>query len=139
MTLRLLFSITSSSCYVMIRFARRLVLHILQQDQAAAVRIPTKEAHTSFCQPIALRHALLTNVYETIAGLKLHLEQSGDVVVENMFHYGWNYGHYVTIVLAFAPNGGIFACAIKASFTMQKSTNSEMRCMYGKLNELYSI
>jgi hypothetical protein len=38
-------------------------------------------------------------------GLKLYLQQSGNMEIQAHFYNGWMHGHYVTSVFVFCPNG----------------------------------
>lgn len=57
--------------------------------------------------------------------LKLHLQQSGDYVIQNMFFNGWTHDNYVGNVFVFAPNGRITSCAVNAPGPFHASTISD--------------
>ena len=44
-------------------------------------------------------------------GLKLLLQQSGDVYIQKRFYNGWTHDHYISCVFVFAPDGTIAICA----------------------------
>lgn len=54
---------------------------------------------------------MLSGVYCVADGLKLHLEQSGDYTIQNMFSNGWTHDYYVSNVFIFAPIGVMIACS----------------------------
>jgi hypothetical protein len=45
---------------------------------------------------------LLSNVWSTMDGLTLYLQQSGNTEIQACFYNGWSHGHYVTSVFVFA-------------------------------------
>lgn len=71
MVLCLVFGITASTCLVMIRFARHLLLLTIQKKEYAAIHMATAHEYTSFCQAVKFRHTLLSDLYATMDGLKL--------------------------------------------------------------------
>ncbi len=53
------------------------------------------------------RHPYLLDVWCTMDGLKLMLEQSSDALIQEQFYSGWTHDHYVTSVVCFCPDGTI--------------------------------
>ena len=47
------------------------------------------------------------DVWCTMDGLKLMLEQSGDAIIQEQFYNGWTHNHYVMSVICFRPDGTI--------------------------------
>lgn len=82
MTLCLIFGITSGTFSIMSCIAHRVLLHILHCDYNAAMQIPTAGEFGTFCEAIELLHALLNNVFASLDGLKLALEQSIDSAIQ---------------------------------------------------------
>ncbi len=112
--LQVILWVTGSVCALFIRFGRRILIHTLKSDQLSAVRMPSVAEITTFKQAFEKRHRVLKHVYSIADGLKLRLEQSGDVIVQNRYYNGWTHDHYVSNVMVFAPNGRIIACALNA-------------------------
>ena len=48
---------------------------------------------------------MLSDVWATMDGIKLTLQQSGTDVIQDAFYNGWMHDHYVTSVVCFCPNG----------------------------------
>lgn len=69
---------------------------------------------TAFKNAIKERHPLLTDVYCFADGLKLMLQQSGDVVFQNRYYNGYTHDHYVWNVLVFVPSGRLMSCALNS-------------------------
>lgn len=114
MVLCMLFGVTGSVCSLFLRFGRRVLLRVLSKDEKAAVKMPTDIEVQQFKQALSTKYSMLSDVYCLADGLKLYLEQSGDAIIQNMFHNGWKHDHYVGNVFLFAPNGTIIACAVNA-------------------------
>lgn len=71
--------------------------------------------------------------YATEGGLKLYLEQSGDVVIQNMFYNDWKSDHFFSNVFVFVPSGQISAAIFIAPGCMHDSQLSEWGGLYEKL------
>ena len=111
--LQLVFGMTGSRVSKWLRFGRRLLIMILSNHNDAAVRIPSAVTIEGYKAAVQLRHPSLTDVWCTMDGLKLFLEQCGDTVIQNMFYNGWTHDHYVSSVLVFCPDGTIPIAAVK--------------------------
>lgn len=133
----LLFGITGSVCSLFLRFGRRVLMKVLKNDPNAEVRMPSGPELEGLKLAISGKYSLLQNVFCVADGLKLHLEQSGDSVIQNMFYNGWTHDHYVGNVFVFAPNGVIIACAINAPGSMHDSIIADWGGIYRKLREYY--
>lgn len=131
----LLFGITGSVCSLSIQFGRRILLNILKQDLNAAAKMPSESEVQYFKSAFGSKYSMHNNMYCVANGLELHLEQSGDCVVQNMFYNGWTHDHYVGNVFVFAPNGVLIACAINAPGAMHDSIIAEWGGIYKKLKE----
>jgi len=57
--------------------------------------------------PLAKIYPLLSNVWSTMDGLKLYLQQTGNTEIQARFYNGWTHGHYVISVFVFCPDGTI--------------------------------
>jgi hypothetical protein len=53
------------------------------------------------------QHPYLSDVWCTMDGLKLMLEQSGDALIQEQFYNGWTHDLYVTSVMCFCLDGTI--------------------------------
>lgn len=51
---------------------------------------------------VSAKHPSLENVYDTADGLKLYLERSGDLIIQNMFYDGWKSDCFISNVLFFS-------------------------------------
>lgn len=112
--LGIVFGLTGSTTNVWIRFGIRLLVAILQNHRNAKMRYPTDREMEEYKAAVVLRHPALTNVYCFVDGLKLRLQQAGDVIIQNYYYNGWTHDHYVSNVLVFLPSGKIWASVINA-------------------------
>lgn len=117
----MLFGITNSICSTYIRFSRRLLVKVLSKDLNVKVKMPTEAEVVLFKLKIGQKYSALTDVYAVEDGVKLMLEQSGDVHIQERYYNGWTHGHYAGNVLVFAPNGCIIYCVLNAPGNMHDS------------------
>ena len=70
-------------------------------------------------------------------GLKLYLEQSSNIVIQNMFYNGWTHDHYVSSVIVLCPDGTIPMVTYNLSGSFHDSTIADWGSMYTKLQHIY--
>lgn len=136
--LSIIFGVTGSVCSLFIRFGRRILIRRLRNDSRAAVKMPTTEQIREFQDAFRAKHPSLKDVYCVADGLKLRLEQCGDVVIQNRFYNGWTHDHYVSNVLVFAPHGRIIACALNAPGSFHDSTVASYGDIYERLESVFN-
>jgi hypothetical protein len=101
--LQLIFGLLYANLCVYLRFSRRITVEVFRDDPLAGICIPSKEKIHEYMQAVAERHPQLSDVWSTMDGLKLYLQQSGKSDVQEWFYYGWTHDHYVTSVFVFLP------------------------------------
>lgn len=109
------------------------VVMVLRDDQRARVQIPSSEKIEEYKLMVRGRHRFLTNVWCTMDGLKLMLEQSGDALIQERFYNGWTHDHYVSSVLCFCPDGTIAIAYIN----VHDSQIADYGNIYEKLQTVY--
>jgi len=77
------------------------------------------------------RHPALVDVWSTMDGLKVRIEQATNFITQVRFYNGWKCDHYVTSVLCFAPDGTIPA----AYFNVPGCTNDSTVVHSGQLED----
>ena len=86
----------------------------MRKIPAARVEWPRGETFNQFTHHIVDRHDRLFGAFGFIDGLKLPVEESSDQDIENAMYNGWLHDHYISNILAFAPDGAysilFFAC-----------------------------
>jgi hypothetical protein len=70
-------------------------------------------------------------------GLKLLLQQSGDLKIQRRYYNGWTHDHYVTNLFLFSPDGKIHQCFLNAPGCMHDSTMAQWSSIYHELDALY--
>jgi hypothetical protein len=105
--LQIMFGLTGSPISSYLRFGRRILIKVLVKNGYAAIKIPSEEKIAEYKAAILARHNLLKNVWCTMDGLKLTLQQSGNNRLQNNYYNGWKMDHYVSAVLVFCPDGTI--------------------------------
>ena len=73
----------------------------------AKIAIPSNEEIALYKEAVGAIYPLLSDVWSTMDGLKLNLQQSGNTEIQACFYNGWTHGHYVTSVFVFCPDGTI--------------------------------
>jgi len=105
--LQLVFGMTCSNLCMYLRFGRRVIVEALKSDPLARIAIPSNEEIASYKEAVGAIYPLLSDVWSTMDGLKLYLQQSGNTEIQARFYNGWTHGHYVTSVFVFCPDGTI--------------------------------
>ena len=115
--LSLMFGITGSAVSTYLRYARRLLIHVLKGEDSAVVRIPNEEEISTYKAAVGSRHPMLNDVWLAMDGLKLYIEQSPNGSIQSRFYNGWTHDHYVTNLFGFTPAGTIaVACVCECSW-----------------------
>jgi hypothetical protein len=86
---------------------------VLRNDKQASVNIPNSEKIEEYKAMVRSWHPFLTDVWCTMDGLKLTLEQSGDALIQEWFYNGWTHDHYVSSVLCCSPDRTIPIAYVK--------------------------
>jgi hypothetical protein len=105
MVLQLIFGMMYTNLDDYLLFAKRMIVMVLQDHPMAKVQIPSSEKIEEFKDMVHQRHPYLSDVWCTMDGLKLMLEQSGNALIQEQFYNGWTHNHYVTSVMCFCPDG----------------------------------
>ena len=137
-SLQMLFGTTGSRTSKWLRFGRRILVMILHNHVDAAVKLPNAARFRQYKNAIQARHPGLHDVWCTMDGLKITLQQSGDSEIQNMFYNGWTHDHYVSSVLVFCPDGTIPIAAINYPGCFHDSQIAEWGKIYKKLETIYN-
>ena len=137
MALQLIFGMTYSNLDDYLLFAKRILLKVLVNDPRAAVQIPSSEKIEEYKAMVRSRHTFLPDVWCTMDGLKLTLEQSGDAIIQERFYNGWTHDHYVSSVLCFCPDGTIPIAYINVPGSVHDSQIADYGNIYDKLESVY--
>ena len=126
--------------YLWLRFSRRVLLFVLQNDPLARVRSPTEEEVVEYVDAIGAKYPALgeKKVWGAADGLKLKLQRSSNWAIQNQSYNGWTADTYVNSVFVFGPEGRIRMCTINASGTWHDSTMAEYG-VYEKMEEVFNV
>ena len=137
-SLQMKFGISGTATGLYIRFARRLLLHIFQNDDNARIRILSDHNIEQYKKAIKARHSVLNGVWCAMDGLKLLLESSGISKEQNMFYNGWTHDTYVTSVICFCADGTIPITCFNVPGCQHDSTIAEWGNVYKKLEKNFN-
>jgi hypothetical protein len=76
MVLQLIFGSTMTPVSRYLQFAKRILLKILKASELSKICVPTNEKLEEYRAMIQERHRVLDNVWGTMDGLKVRIEQA---------------------------------------------------------------
>jgi hypothetical protein len=137
MALQLIFGLTGTPLSMYLRYGRRILVQLLSNNELAKVQIPSNEKIREYCDAVRLRHPNLTDVWCTMDGLKLMLQQAGSPNAQNNYYNGWTHDHYVSNVFCFCPDGTIPIACYNVPGSIHDSKIAEWGNIYEKLEAVY--
>ena len=78
-----------------------MIVEALKSDSLTKIAIPSNEDIALYKTAIGAIYLLLSDVWSTMDGLKLYLQQSGNSEIQARFYNGWTHGHYVMLIFVF--------------------------------------
>jgi hypothetical protein len=135
--LQLVFGLTYSNLSIYLRFGIRLIIETFRNDPLARVAIPSREKIETYKVAYSKRHPLLKDCWATMDGLKLCLQASRNLEIQERFYNGWMHDHYVTSVFFFCPGGMIPIAYFNVPGCVHDSQVAEFGKMYDKLEDVY--
>ncbi len=137
MVLQLIFGMTYTNLNDCLLFAKRIIVMVLQDHQMANVQIPTSEKIEEFKNMVHRQHRYLSDVWCTMDGFKLMLEQSGNALIQGQFYNGWTHDHYVTSVMCFCLNETTLIVFCNIPGAVHDSQVADFGGIYNKLELVY--
>jgi hypothetical protein len=105
------------------------------------MEMPNAAEIESFKKAINDKYPSLTNVWGSMDGLKLYLQQAGRKDgrgdVQNYFLSGWTHDHYVSNLFLFSLDGKIHKFFVNAPGCWHDSTLANTSGIYDDLDEIY--
>jgi DDE superfamily endonuclease len=132
------FGFTGSHANVWLRFGRRGLLIVLQNDPSARVEMPSTQQVQLLKSIVQARHDLLDDVYAFADGLKLFFESTTDRDEQSMYYNGWKHAHFVTNLFVFSADGRCIAAVLNAPGSLHDSTLAEWGGIYAELEDMYN-
>lgn len=120
-SLCLLFGINSSVCNIVLRFSKNILHRVLSTNSLSALFVSGVDEIEFYIELTVEKYPLLQVVYAVADGLKLYLQQSGDIIIQNKFYNEWTHDHYVSNVIVLAPSGLVIACTLNPPSSMHDS------------------
>ena len=136
--LQLIFGMTCSNLCMYLRFGRRVIVEALKSDALAMIAIPSEEIIVSYQEAVGAIYPLLSDVWSTMDGLKLYLQQSGNSEIQARYYNGWTHGHYVTSIFVFCPDGTIPIAFFNVPGSVHDSQVAHWGRVYDKLGAVYA-
>eukprot|EP00957_Ditylum_brightwellii_P135700 10348719-Ditylum_brightwellii.AAC.1 len=101
--------------------------------------MPTKDEFDSFVAFVGKKYPRLAQkkVHGTMDGIKLYLQQTGDVKIQECFYNGWRHDHYVTNAFMFTPVGMIRLMVINLPGDTHDLTAANYGIIYKKLEGFF--
>jgi hypothetical protein len=120
--------------------SRRILVVVLIDNDMAKIAMPTRAKLEEYRRMIAARHPALRDVWGTMDGLKVGIESPVDFFVQSRFYNGWQHDHFVSAVLAFAPDGTIPAAFFNVPGCTHDSTitMADWGGLYDKLEQVFN-
>jgi hypothetical protein len=103
----------------------------------AEVQIPSTKKIEEYVETVNQRHPYLSDIWCTMDGLNLMLEQSGYALIQEQFDNGWTHDHYVTSVMCFCPDGTIPIVFCNIPGTIHDSQVADYGDIHDKLELAY--
>ena len=137
MALQFIFGMTCSNLCMYLCYGRRVIVEALKSDSLAKIAISSNEDIASYQEAVGAMYPLLSNVWSTMDGLKLYLQQSGNTQIQARFYNWWTHGHYVTLVFVFCPDGTTPIAFINVPGSVHDSQVANWGRVYDKLGAVY--
>jgi len=138
MVLQLIFGLTMTPVGKYLQFARRILVKILKAHPMAKISIPDDDKIEEYRSMIHSRHPVLHDVWGTMDGLKVRIEQAPDEITQSRFYNGWKSDHFVTGVFGFVPDGTIAVAFYNVPGCSHDSTVADWGDIYDKLEAVYN-
>jgi DDE superfamily endonuclease len=135
--LQVLFGSTPNPTSLWLRFGKRLLLYLLKRHPYAMVSLPTAEERQQYKNAITAKYPLLVDVWGSMDGLKIPIEEPWGDELQGRFYNGWLHGHFLTNLFLFTPDGRIRMCVINAPGSMHDSQLAMQFGVYNTIDAFY--
>jgi hypothetical protein len=136
--LQLVFGLTYTNLNVYLQFGIRLIVEIFWSDPLARVSLPSVDEIALYMSAFSERHPLLIDCWARMDGLKLHLQASGNLDIQERYYNWWTHNHYVNSVFCFYPDGTIPIAFFNVPGSVHDSQVAEIGKIYQKLEKVYN-
>ena len=136
-SLQMHFGLTMSNLSIYLRFGRRIIVEVLQDDEYAKIAIPSEEKIRQYSQAIKSLYPCLDDVWASMDGLKTLIQKAGSTQQQAYFYNGWKHNHFVTSVFCFCPDGTIPIAFMNLPGATHDSTIADLGGIYSKLESVF--
>lgn len=137
-SLQLIFGVNKTSLCIYLKFSRRILLHILSDDDKARIMFPSVEKITQMMDVVSQKYPAIPNTVFVMDGLKLNIEKSCVPHEQNAFYNGWQHSHWVVNVLVFDLSGKLVCAGLNAPGSWHDSTVADSYGVYSALQDVHS-
>jgi hypothetical protein len=114
-----------------------VIVEALKSDALAMIGIPSEEIIALYQEAVGAIYPLLSDVWSTMDGLKLYLQQLGNTDIQARYYNGWTHGHYVTSIFVFCPDGTIPITLFNVPGSVHDSQVAHWGRVYDKLGDVF--
>ena len=136
MHLQMTFGMSMTNLTMYLRFGRRIVAEVLNNNEHAKIGLPSSEKIQQYKEMIAAKYPLLTDVWSAMDGLKTPIQQSGSTRMQSYYYNGWKHNHFVTSVFCFCPDGTIPIAHMNLPGATHDSTIADWGNIHDKLRQV---
>ena len=136
-SLQMHFGLTMSNLSIYLRFGRRIIVEVLQDDEYAKIAIPSEEKIRQYSHAIKSLYPCLDDVWASMDGLKTLIQKAGSTQQQAYFYNGWKHNHFVTSVFCFCPDGTIPIAFMNLPGATHDSTIADLGGIYSKLESVF--
>jgi hypothetical protein len=137
MSLQMHFGLSMTNLTMYLRFGRRIVADVLNNDHFARIKVPSDDQIQKYKDAVAVKYPLLCDVWSSMDGIKTPIQQSGSTKTQGYFYNGWKHNHFVTSVFCFCPDGTIPIAHMNLPGATHDSTIADWGDIYNKLESVY--
>ena len=125
--LQQIFALIPTTVSQYITFALRILLSTLQAIPEAKIKWPKENDFKTLSHLVLQRHSRLVGAFGSIDGLKLPVQTSDDIDIENATFNGWLLEHFISSVLVFSSKGNSNCLVVSLSLKFHLGVNIAAR------------
>jgi DDE superfamily endonuclease len=134
------FGFTAGHANVWLRFGRRGLLKVLQDEPLARFEMPSVyKVQALKAAIVKARHSMLDDVFAVADGCKLYFESTSDMDEQSMYYNGWKSSHFISNLFVFSADGHCISAVLNAPGSLHDSTLAEWGGVYQELADVFSL
>lgn len=108
-SLQQILAIIPSTTFRYLTFGLQLLYTMLQAILEAQIQWPQHVEFDELSNLVAQWHPWLVSTFKSINGLKLPIQTSSDVEIENATYNAWLFEHFISLVIVFSSQGTVLS------------------------------